>query len=166
MTQQAQRPVARAPRRRSVWINSTLNIESQAALNQTGRAIDTNRNVTNAEGLTVVRVIFNVWVSADVVTDAVTRFGMGIILVNGDAFTGGTIPDVDATTEDGDWIYLAPAVGLVQAAEGPRGVRLTGDIRSARKYAQGDTLINVFKNLDATNPMDIIGYFRALLLLP
>ena len=154
----------RTPRRRSVWVGAIVNNEALAAGGTDTVLIDGQRNVDNADGLTVVRTIFDL-AFASTVAGGRGRLSAGIVLVNQDVSS--TFPDPDATPEDGDWIWVACNVYHEwNNGTGQWFHHLTGDLRSQRKYGQGDVLRLILKNLDATNPIDTMGYVRCLILLP
>ena len=153
------------PRRRSVWVNGIINKESIAAAAQTSVHVDVNRNITNAEGLTVVRSIIDFAFQSDT-TAGRGRLACGLVLVNGDALASAVFPDPTAGPEDGDWIWLAPELFTIWQTASPQPRVIHEDIRGSRKYGQGDELVFVMRNADATNGLDVSGYIRSLILLP
>ena len=157
----------RSQRRRSVWVNNVINTESLAANGITNVIIDGARQVDNADGLTVVRTIVDLAFGLDT-SGGRGRLSVGVTLINADQNAIGTtaLPDPDASPEDADWLWLEPELGYIWNTGAPNRRDIHRDIRSKRKYTQGDLLTIILKNKDATNGMDINGYVRSLLLLP
>ena len=166
MTNRQQFPV-RTARRRSVWVNNTINTESLGAGSITNVLVDNFRQVENADGLTVVRTLIDLAFGSDT-SGGRGRLSAGVVLINQDQNAVGTtaLPDPDANPEDADWIWLVPELGFIWSTGSPERRHVSYDVRSKRKYAQGDLLTIVLKNKDATNGLDINGYVRSLLLLP
>ena len=167
MTQARMNMFPRRARRRSVWVHNRVNTESLAAGSITNVLIDLNRQVDNADGLTVVRTIIDLAFGSDT-SGGRGRLSAGVTLINSDQNAVGTsaLPDPDASVEEADWIWLVPELGFIWTTGSPERRHVSYDIRSKRRYAQGDLLTIILKNLDATNGLDINGYARSLLLLP
>ena len=156
----------RRARRRSVWVNVVVNVESLGATTQIANTVDLNRQVANADGLTVVRSINSLWFGSDTAGGR-GRLSAGLTLVNADANAANALPDTNAQPEEADWLWLAPEnFHKFDADAGPTRGHISADVKSKRKYGQGDILSLILFNSDATNGLDISGYVRSLLLLP
>ena len=164
MGDRARAPRVRTQRRRSVWVNKRVNLES-LAIGQNLQTIDGNRNVDNADGLTVVRTIVDLQWGSDT-SGGRGRIGFGVTLMNADASAAGAAPEVDAGPEEADWILLVPELMYMWSTGAPERGRATYDVKSKRKYDQGDILVLVIQSYDATNEIDVSGYVRSLILLP
>ncbi len=89
------------------------------------------------------------------------------MLVQQDAVAALAFPEPQAAIEEGDWLWLnRESFHEWNTGTGRTFRNLTGDIHSKRKYKQGDALMLIMNNIDATNTMEIVGSVRSLLLLP
>ena len=155
----------RRARRRSVWVSRNVNNEALAPLGKSLIQIDNNRQVANAEGLTLVRTLLDVSFASET-AGGQAELGMGVVLVNEDV-TSATAPDPNEGAEDADWIYMVKLLFHEwNTGTGKFFRHIHADIRSSRKYGQGDELAFITYNDDATDDIIVKGSIRALLLLP
>ena len=150
-------------------MNGVINVESLGASTSRVDRIDAGRQVDNADGLTLVRtIVYMTWGVDDGIGRG--RLSQGLTLMNADTFAvgGSAAPEPEASPEEADWIWLAPELMHegIGTGQGPRRGVYQADVRSKRQFGQGDVLVLVSKNIDATDAMDINGYVRCLLLLP
>jgi len=126
----------------------------------------------NQKGSTVTRLIIDVWGQCDT-ENTRKRVDMGILWVDGDAFTAGAFPDPEIDTERADWLWRATEqyIGTSGSSGGVFSVgpqRRSWDIRSQRICrADTDMLMMLFKtNAVTTGGIFVTGAIRTLLRLP
>jgi len=136
-------------RRKTFWlddiVSATLVPATQNPVNLT-----TTLSVADRRGLTLVRMIYSIWIIPvdHVDTDTVQTCFMGTGLIESDAVTAGTLPDPNI---EGDFPGRGWVVRDMVMYRSPAGVagnlilgNFKGDIRAMRTIHQTEELLMIF----------------------
>ena len=157
--------------RRTRWID-TLVAESTTNLGQDIESLLAGMSTDSTRGLTVTRVIGDLWLSSGTVAGAwgTQQVSIGIGVVSQEAFVANAIPDPNNNADYPvrGWIYRT-CCGVAQNGTGTQVLyRCVFDIRSQRKLDSGELLlvINNDAGLGTSFTVQTFGSVRVLALLP
>jgi len=160
--------------RKTFWLDKQFSITA-AANSQNANVLTSTLTVQERRGLTLVRMIYRIWTTPvdalDTHTQQLVWFGVG--LIESDAVTAGTFPDVDIEGDAPGRGWVIRDVVANQSGAGTSGVsiygELRGDIRAMRVIHQTEELVAIFDTADFAGTAQstrIRGQCRLLFKLP
>jgi len=123
---------------------------------------DVATNPLARQGLTIMRILGTLRINS---TDAnlSAEGSFGFIMMDGDAFSGGTLPD-PLLDPDAPWMYWDRRVFL-PPSDSQQHLRI--DIRARRAWRGNDMeLVLILENDDSTQTLEFAFGFRILVALP
>ena len=165
--------VGNGARRRRLW--ETLGHAATIA-NGAQTFVDLLQNIPDTEqmGLTVTRLLFDMWFTPDVGTgaDGAQMVDVGIGLVSEEAFNAGILPDPNQNADQPVTGWLFKARTVVQVMVSPDAVlggHMQVDLRAQRKMGQRAKLVLIMNNTAVVSTSFNVrntGMTRVLCLLP
>ena len=145
------RAVARAPRRRTVWVDTILDVNMGTTPNQEVTSLHPSMLTENFD-LTVVRLIASLTFSAQtlLVVTGQARVDIGIGILSQEAFAASVVPDPDIV---GDvpatgWLWRTRLiVSDATASPGLAPTVVNADLSSMRKLQRGELALIVDSNV-------------------
>ena len=162
----------RAPRRRSVWLDTLVNFTLTNA-NQASTDLMGSWDRDDARGLTVVRTIVELAITPQTpgAADGLQRVDIAIGMVTREAFLAGALPDPETPGDSPiqGWMWRTRCMVVSDTAGALTPTICRGDFRSARKLDESGNLFAVYYNSSiagTTFTIQALGIIRQLHLLP
>jgi len=171
----ARRSRVRAARRRTLWIDTTIDEATPAGTADDANLLVTTPSNLETKGFKVVRTIIDLTVKPGALAGATGSMflSLGIGVIEDDAFAAGVFPDLNVADEApaSGWLYKSKTIvqdDTAQNASVIRSLQIKADIRTSRNIGRG-VLVLMLRNDTFTGTsftVDTGGLIRCLYELP